>query len=509
MQKLEHIEVGQEADDGKGDLLRIGMIKVNANFAAVEAGVQVLEQSVAAVSEVATSASAVAQRAIPKSEKGMPNGVTPLDASGKVPATHLPELNDYIPVDQIGAPGGVAPLDQAGKVPVAHLPTGTAGGIAPLDDQGKVPAANLPPEVEAIPLTEKGAAGGVAPLGADSKVPVANLPIGTVGGVPQLDGTRRVQPKNSSYPEVITPGGGVDINHAYESEDYHITSPADNVPPGWVGDSGLLRVRGLPNFEVVQEFFDIDVQSALWWRVRASADDWGPWRQVVDTSMGAKSVVLQPSDTVDANALTEPETIYKWINQGPNWTNFPNSKDAGYMRVYALGVSTIAQELTIHVTGRKPYCFSRFGVPGQAWQPWRVTSAYSNNYTMPDWDAGDVYVDGIGWHRWDGSKYVVSGNGTMGPGQSLVDVTASRALGVQYTNSTGRPIVVYVRGYATTDGDGFYFYLNLDNQIVDIYRSTASSKARKYAAISATIPAGLSYVIYASGITIDLWREYR
>ena len=49
---------------------------------------------------------------IPLSQKGAVDGVTPLDASGKVPVAHLPKL-DYLPVIQRGAPDGVAPLDAA------------------------------------------------------------------------------------------------------------------------------------------------------------------------------------------------------------------------------------------------------------------------------------------------------------------------------------------------------------------------------------------------------------
>ena len=81
------------------------------------------------------------------------DGVTPLDASGKVPVAHLPKL-DYLPVIQRGAPDGVAPLDA----------------------QGKVPAANLPAVEDAIPLAQKGQPNGVAALAADGK-PAAQLPL--------------------------------------------------------------------------------------------------------------------------------------------------------------------------------------------------------------------------------------------------------------------------------------------------------------------------------------------
>lgn len=84
--------------------------------------------------------------------KGVANGYAPLDASNKVPSTHLPPLN-YIPTSQ----------------------KGTASGVAPLDASSKVPLANLPP-LNYIPTSEKGAVNGVASLGADGKVPSTQLP---------------------------------------------------------------------------------------------------------------------------------------------------------------------------------------------------------------------------------------------------------------------------------------------------------------------------------------------
>lgn len=185
MQQLEPINVGQQANDGTGDPLRDGMMTVNANFAKVQAGVDAVEQGVASATATANDAKTKADAAVPASQKGMANGVAPLDAAGKVPAAHLPELADYIPLDQKGAADGVAPLDSSGKVPAANLPAaqdsipltqkGTPGGVAPLDSSGKVPAANLPAPQESIPLVQKGVAGGVATLDAAGLVPVAQV----------------------------------------------------------------------------------------------------------------------------------------------------------------------------------------------------------------------------------------------------------------------------------------------------------------------------------------------
>lgn len=176
MEQLEQIPIGQQPNDGTGDPLRNGMAKVNANFTKVQTGVDAVELTAVQAAQTATEAKATADAAIPAAQKGMAGGVAPLDASGKVPATHLPEQADYIPVEEKGAADGVAPLDAGTKVPVVNLPVGTAGGVAPLDAQGKVPAVNLPAAEDSIPLSEKGQPGGVATLDTGGKVPAGQLP---------------------------------------------------------------------------------------------------------------------------------------------------------------------------------------------------------------------------------------------------------------------------------------------------------------------------------------------
>ncbi|WP_202730558.1 phage tail protein [Achromobacter xylosoxidans] len=211
MQELEQIPIGQQANDGTGDPLRNGMVKVNANFTKVQAGVDSVELTAANAAQTATEAKATADAAIPATQKGMAGGVAPLDASGKVPATHLPELADYIPVEEKGAAEGVAPLDSGTKVPVANLPVGTAGGVAPLGADGKVPAVNLPAAEDSIPLSQKGQPGGVASLDTGGKVPAGQLPPIPTG--PPV-GSVAWWPLRSSIPAGQIPADGQTISRA-------------------------------------------------------------------------------------------------------------------------------------------------------------------------------------------------------------------------------------------------------------------------------------------------------
>lgn len=86
--------------------------------------------------------------------------------------------------------------------------------------------------------------------------------------------------------------------------------------------------------------------------------------------------------------------------------------------------------------------------------------------------------------------------GLSGHGQSWVDVTSQRSVGVTYTNSTGRPIQIlldFVR--PTTE-----WVLNV---VVDGLKPYG---AGGYCPI---IPPGATYRVNASGITTLTWRELR
>ncbi|CAB3870070.1 phage tail protein [Achromobacter deleyi] len=208
MQELEHIEVGQQANDGTGDPLRDGMVKVNANFAKVQTGVDAVESTAINAAQRATEAKITADGAIPATQKGMAGGIAPLDASGKVPSAHL---EAYALADEKGAAGGLAPLDASAKVPMANLPAGTAGGLAPLGTDGKVPAANLPAAENSIPLSQKGQPNGVPTLDSGGKVPTGQLPPIPTG---PPAGSVAWWPLRSSIPAGQIPADGQTISRA-------------------------------------------------------------------------------------------------------------------------------------------------------------------------------------------------------------------------------------------------------------------------------------------------------
>lgn len=353
MQSLKPINVGHAPNDQTGDTLRDAMALVNENFAKTRVGVEAVEVSAAAAQRKADAA-------VPASEKGAAGGVTPLDAAGKVPAAHLPP--PAIPLSEKSAPGGVAPLDASGKVPAGYLP---------------VPG-------DFVPRTEKGASNGVM----------------------SLDSSRRAPPANSRYPDLQSRPDGTDFNELTVADDYYIRATAPNAPPGWTGQ-GMLRVQTYANM-TLQEVVRWSMDPTRWWRMRADSNgNWSAWKKVVAEGEAMRRVRLVSGTAVDASTLTADNTLYAWSNSNVMGANFPNIVGAGYLYVTIMASDLLSQELTITMQGRKPYVFHRLGNPmaGGIWQQWRVVGPFSTATVMPNFDAGDIYVDGAGWYEWKSGAY--------------------------------------------------------------------------------------------------------
>ena len=94
----------------------------------------------------------------------------------------------------------------------------------------------------------------------------------------------------------------------------------------------------------------------------------------------------------------------------------------------------------------------------------------------------------------------------LGVGQTWQDVKASRAVGVTYTNTTGRPIVVSAS--CATNAVAF-IRMVVDGVVVSgEYQSTISAETF----IAAIVPAGSTYEVQVTGGTPAVpytWSELR
>ncbi|WNO48988.1 hypothetical protein [Achromobacter phage emuu_LB7] len=141
-----------------------------------------------------------------------------------------------------------------------------------------------------------------------------------------------------------------------------------------------------------------------WWRIQTGdSTNWSDWKEYADMASAMTHKFL--TSATDANTLTEDNVFYTRVASAALGDNFPqfstNWPAAGYMRVYRSAPTQVAQELTFLITGQRARTFTRFGnsVNG-TWQPWKSTNAWHAATGLPTSDMGDIYVDGVGYHRW-------------------------------------------------------------------------------------------------------------
>lgn len=92
----------------------------------------------------------------------------------------------------------------------------------------------------------------------------------------------------------------------------------------------------------------------------------------------------------------------------------------------------------------------------------------------------------------------------IGVGQTWQNVTASRALGVTYTNTTGKPIMVAIGAVSSTNG----YVEFVVGGFVSRFGGTVAAPVSNYA--SFVVPNGNTYSLYvSSGGFLASWLELR
>ncbi|WPQ35119.1 phage tail protein [Achromobacter xylosoxidans] len=469
MEQLEQIPIGQQANDGKGDPLRNGMAKVNANFTKVQTGVDAVELTAANAAQTATEAKTTADAAIPAAQKGMAGGVAPLDASGKVPAAHL---EDYALADEKGAAGGFAPLDAAAKVPVANLPVGTAGGVAPLDASGKVPAVNLPAAEDSIPLSQKGQPGGVATLDTGGKVPAGQLPPIPTG---PPAGSVAWWPLRSSIPAGQIPADGQTISRAT-----------------------------FPDLAAMVQAGTVPVVAEADWLADPLK------RGSYTTGDGSNTIRMPDLNGKSTGAVGAVFMRGDGVNSGPNGII---ARDQVQNHSHLINIKTGIGSGTVF--GQADYGVgvgSQYGALdplngrfGEETRPTNVSGVWTiqafGAVTNPgSADAAQLASD---YAALNAAFQTLRGQ-VFGPGQTLQDMTASRAFGTNYVNSTGKPIFIFVYSESTT-AQG-YNSIFVNSQIVAMGTFPAAQASN---VSQAMVPPGATYMATGASTTLRKWQEYR
>lgn len=278
--------------------------------------------------------------------------------------------------------------------------------------------------------------------------------LGVVSGVGSLDAAGR-QPITQIPAPVLLPPTSHDLD-TYDQDGVfgqNATAGAvagTNYPPEKV--AGVLTVQrgGAGNILAHQWYRTyFGNNSTIYYRNKVSSG-WGNWIRVAKYDESMTHTFLTAA--TDVNTLTADNVYYTWVTTipmtGGNWpaTSAPT---AGFMRVYAGSTTTSMQEVTYLYADQKPRRFVRRGNPLGTWGAWKADSAWSNNSGMPTADYGEIYVDGMGWHRWNGTGYELTSlapnlptaahdlNSYQTPGEYCQSTTAGATAGSNYPVAIG------------------------------------------------------------------------
>lgn len=230
---------------------------------------------------------------------------------------------------------------------------------------------------------------------------------------------------------------------------------------------------------------------------------WSAWEEVVRSSLlgvangaatlgadgrlfaGQIPIAQQlPNSAHNLNSYTAPGEFFQPnVAQASLAQNYPAAGKPGWLEVSGVsGSVAVMQTYTVrNANVNETAKYWRVLYSGSAWTGWQEVARQADITTL----TGQV-------------------SQTLGVGQTLQNMLPSRSVGVDYTNSTGRPITIYVRGTTTAAGGYLVFYIGVN--VIQVVERSVSGAA---AGITAVVPAGWSYRITAAGATVDYWSELR
>jgi hypothetical protein len=98
--------------------------------------------------------------------------------------------------------------------------------------------------------------------------------------------------------------------------------------------------------------------------------------------------------------------------------------------------------------------------------------------------------------------------GNIGVGQTWQNVTGSRAFGVTYTNSTGKPIFISV--YGTGAPNHGVIQMVIDGISIGQQGVASVASAGMHATMTAIVPNGSTYQVNnVIGASLSIWAELR
>ena len=123
--------------------------------------------------------------------------------------------------------------------------------------------------------------------------------------------------------------------------------------------------------------------------------------------------------------------------------------------------------------------------------------------TLMGWNGGTTF--GV---RVDSARVADTAGNAIGYNQTWQDVTASRALGTTYTNSTSKPIMLVVNASRGANSTSMLF-ISINGGTAFRFAANSNSGGGNYCSGSVIIPVGQTYAVTSSDSALTSWLELR
>lgn len=357
---------------------------------------------------------ALAEAAIPAAQKGVANGVATLAANGQIPPAQIPAL--YAPTLPVTAhdlnasivPGVYYQATDAGVAAGANYPVARVGFL----------------EVAATgtPVLQVYTARGDTPA-TQSRFWRVRMSVSSWSPWKEMADVAGVKAdlagvKAASVPYQGLMPTGADLN-TYRTRGRYVVSGSSTASGGQnypVANAGHLDVLSAAGDGESSNSGQVQVYQALnasEMYIRSLLNGtWSPWKKLASlddltaAAAGYMKHVLLSGNGVDLNSYYAGENYYTWNASATmtNGLNFPPCSGAsGTLYVSATSASAVAQTVVVNANSPyKPRIFTRWGNGTTGvWGVWKCIGSVSVVSHLPVADAGDVYVDGLGWFAWD------------------------------------------------------------------------------------------------------------